>query len=590
MKVVLFVALIFVVSTNNVFARERKMFNIPNGLLESQYGGLAVVDTPDTTSQKLMFLPFNTSKAELAPALRNGWLYYVVNDDTKQRYYVFELESTSVPDISDTGKTTAKRKANASLKNVYLNFSIDGKKVLVNSLDNKSRTKKLYIGNSEYMSDTKQLEEFPFNSRKYSIGRATITPDGSRLVFSSDKKGTTGGIDLWMCRYDRGVWGPPENLGPMVNTKKNEAMPFFVSNTRLYFASEGHTGYGKYDLYYSDWGGEGFTPAVNMGSPVNSSGNETGICFSQETGTYYFASDRKGNYDIYSYESDVEKVNVTPLIASVEKKSYPVTKQNEIANAKSNTEHPAVTTNDSSTYSENSSTSKPKVPVITEPVDEEANRAVSNGTEDNTQNIYQYTSPKTTITTNNLSDYTNSSYYAIQVIALKPADYAKQYFRKLLDPKLEYFLVRENGWIEIRTGHFTNYKDAFKYARERGMKEYFVVPMDASYKTEPLENEVPKSDVPKNYQLTTVCKPSPVKDQYYSVQVMALKPEEYEQQYFKKLLNPKLKYFVVKRSSWVEIRTGRFTDYKKAFEFAKDQGLKTFFVVPTKDEQISDSL
>ncbi len=442
MKILLYIVFAVIVSANTVFAEDRRIMNdLPAELYESQSNGLSFVDIPDTCSNRLTLLPFNTSRHELAPAIRNGCLSYIVGDDSQeQRYNVFELESAGVSESSWAGDSTKKkREKSREIKNVYLNFSPDGKTVFLNTVDKKRGTKKLYIGNPENLEEIEALHPFYFNSRKYSIGRATLSPDGKLLVFSSDRPGSLGGGDLWICRFETGLWSSPENAGDLINTGLDEAMPYFYSNTRLYFASGGHDGYGGLDLFYSDLEGDHFTTPVNMGMPVNSKANETGVCFSSQTGLFYFASDRRGNYDIYSYRPE-EEITDSPekILASEEEKKEP---EPEPAPVKVPDRVKA-----------------PEVSVVPEPAAEAGKNSISP----------EISSPAPV-----------RYFYVLQIMAVSPKTYAMQYYRKVLDPDKKYFLVREDGWMKIRnsTDRFSSYRKAYRFATKEKLDKFYIVRM-----------------------------------------------------------------------------------------------------------------
>ena len=442
-------------------------------------------DNPISKSNMPVALSSNTAKQELAPAIKDGILYYIIESDGNLQYYEVELPGV----VTNGEQVSAKYKAkpNGKLNDALLNFSLDGKQVFLNVVDEKSSMKKLYTGPSEYMTEINKLKEFPYNSKKYSIGRATVSPDGNRLVFSSGKKGSVGGIDLWLCNRKNASWSYPENIGKLVNTKLNEAMPYFVSDTRLYFASEGHTGYGKYDLYYTDWDGQGFMPPVNMGSQVNSGENEMGICFSEDSGVCYFASDRCGNYDIYSYNPDefhqVEEIP-TPMLAtrteitsdskseetpiSVYSNVYDVfnsvdSTKSSIAGSPVELEAAGIETSTDSSMNNN----KDKMTAIA---------AVSNPESDSNESVYISGNQFKIGSNRNNTDQSN--FYSVQVAAVSEKSYFKQYFKTELNQSRKYFIVREEGWVKIRTNRFNSYREAFKYATAEGIKNFYIVLMN----------------------------------------------------------------------------------------------------------------
>ncbi|MBC7861736.1 MAG: PD40 domain-containing protein [Bacteroidia bacterium] len=139
---------------------------------------------------------------------------------------------------------------------------------------------------------------------------ATMSPDGKMLVFSSNKTGGIGGLDLYMSKLQAdGSWGEPENLSTNVNTPENEDGAYFSHDGKqLYFSSKGLSGYGGYDIYVSEFNGTEFSKPVNLEPPINSPNDDIYFSISRDQTTGYFASSRKGGYgdmDIYQfYEMD----------------------------------------------------------------------------------------------------------------------------------------------------------------------------------------------------------------------------------------------------------------------------------------------
>ena len=91
------------------------------------------------------------------------------------------------------------------------------------------------------------------------------------------------------------------NLGPNVNTPRDEMFPYIRNNGVLYFSSTGHYGLAGLDIYMYKIGEN--TEAENMGFPVNTNGDDFGISFYKNTNKAYFSSNRAGGMgedDIYS--------------------------------------------------------------------------------------------------------------------------------------------------------------------------------------------------------------------------------------------------------------------------------------------------
>ncbi|MDR1758733.1 MAG: OmpA family protein [Bacteroidales bacterium] len=157
----------------------------------------------------------------------------------------------------------------------------------------------------------------PVNS-KYWESQPSIAPDGKTIYFASNRPGGYGGIDLWKTEMlDEGKFSPPINLGPMINTKKDDAAPFIHADGQtLYFASDGHPGMGNKDIFYAVRNGEnGWSKPVNMGYPINTPNDEINILINAAGTTAYYSSDKEGGYggiDLYAFELD-ERLRPTPV-------------------------------------------------------------------------------------------------------------------------------------------------------------------------------------------------------------------------------------------------------------------------------------
>ncbi|WPQ62894.1 OmpA family protein [Chitinophaga sancti] len=145
----------------------------------------------------------------------------------------------------------------------------------------------------------------PINTRDWE-SQPCLSPDKQTLYFS--RATTDAGSDIFMSQLQaNGRWGTPERLGPNINTTGDEATPFIhADNQTLYFASNGHEGFGSMDLFYSRRQADGsWGPAVNMGYPINTTDEESSLVVAADGKTAYYASDRtdsRGSLDIYSFE------------------------------------------------------------------------------------------------------------------------------------------------------------------------------------------------------------------------------------------------------------------------------------------------
>ncbi|MCE2495369.1 MAG: PD40 domain-containing protein [Flavobacteriales bacterium] len=134
----------------------------------------------------------------------------------------------------------------------------------------------------------------------------SVTANGDVLFFTSNCGDGQGGLDLWRSdRQEDGSWGAPYNLGPKINTPGDEKSPFIHSDSRtLYFASEGHLGFGGFDIFYSQERSDDWDHPKNIGYPINTEQDEVGLFVSLDGATAYFASNELksiGGWDVYSF-------------------------------------------------------------------------------------------------------------------------------------------------------------------------------------------------------------------------------------------------------------------------------------------------
>jgi outer membrane protein OmpA-like peptidoglycan-associated protein/tetratricopeptide (TPR) repeat protein len=101
---------------------------------------------------------------------------------------------------------------------------------------------------------------------------ASLSYDGKRLYFVSDKEGTKGGRDIWYSDWDveKEMWGKSTNLGAPINTEYDEVGIFMHPDGKtMYFSSNGHKGMGSFDIYSSEMKEDSsWSEPVNIGYPV----------------------------------------------------------------------------------------------------------------------------------------------------------------------------------------------------------------------------------------------------------------------------------------------------------------------------------
>ncbi|MEQ8647900.1 MAG: OmpA family protein [Cyclobacteriaceae bacterium] len=146
--------------------------------------------------------------------------------------------------------------------------------------------------------------------------QACITVSGDSLFFCSDRDGGVGGYDIYLStKFGDENWGPAQHLGAQINTPFTESSPFYDHNDRaLYFSSDGHRGFGGFDIYLAD--GSSFEKAeiYNVGAPFNSNKDDMFFFMGKHKG--YVSSNRKGGVgkmDIYTFNISTEKDMITEI-------------------------------------------------------------------------------------------------------------------------------------------------------------------------------------------------------------------------------------------------------------------------------------
>lgn len=134
----------------------------------------------------------------------------------------------------------------------------------------------------------------------------SFTFDGRTAYFVSNREGGYGGFDIWMMqKNDAGKWGEPVNLGPKINTEKDEISVFTVPDgNSIFFSSNGHPTMGGLDIFYAKKEGDtSWAAPVNVGWPINTVEDDAFYRRSMSGKTAYYASQRMaesfGGYDLY---------------------------------------------------------------------------------------------------------------------------------------------------------------------------------------------------------------------------------------------------------------------------------------------------
>lgn len=173
-----------------------------------------------------------------------------------------------------------------------------------------------------YLEDDRWGEPTALNEYINESGSENIQPSisttGDTLFFSSDRTGGHGGSDIWMSLrgIEKDSWGPAINMGHVINSSEDDISPYYSSVFNcLVFSSNGHVGYGGYDLYAAK-GESFFEPELySFNRPFNSPLDDIYFNISKEIG--FLASNRQDRktLNLYSFDVSDEALFLSLLIS-----------------------------------------------------------------------------------------------------------------------------------------------------------------------------------------------------------------------------------------------------------------------------------
>ncbi len=156
------------------------------------------------------------------------------------------------------------------------------------------------LKNGKWSKPQKLSEEV--NQNGFSSSQPAVAYDDNKVIlyFSSNRPNGLGSFDIWYSLIEGDKCSPAVNLGTPVNTEGNEITPFYHQDSAcLYFSSDNHPGFGGYDVFVVKGKRNTWEKVKNMHKPVNSPANDFyfNIDFNNsEKG--FITSNRKSSYHI----------------------------------------------------------------------------------------------------------------------------------------------------------------------------------------------------------------------------------------------------------------------------------------------------
>src|SRR5258708_3102934 len=244
---------------------------------------------------------------------------------------VKDKEDIWYSELGPDGKWTLAKNAGPELNNAYPNFvnsvtsaTPDGKAALLvlgnEYKDNGKMVSGVSVSNNVGGKWTKPKSLTIKNNYNYSDKAHYFLSNTQKVILMSvDREDTRGGRDMYASfSQTDSVWTEPINLGSVVNTAGDELTPFLASDDKtLYFSSNGFSGYGGSDIYVSkrlDDTWTNWSEPQNMGPEINSKNDDMFFNIPSTSDFAYFSrAVTPENFDIYRVKMPFFK-NPEPII------------------------------------------------------------------------------------------------------------------------------------------------------------------------------------------------------------------------------------------------------------------------------------
>ncbi len=263
---------------------------------------------------------FNSRRADYSPMIfgeEHDHLYFTSTRNEAEGDELSGITGTKNGDIfvsqkDDKGKWSKPQKVEGGLNTDYDEgaccFSPDEREMYLTQCSTDPsypRYAKIVKSNRSDASWGKSSEMEITRDTLSSYAHPAVSPDGEWLYFTSDMPGGEGGLDIWRIRITGGSLGGVENLGSTINTPGDEMFPTFRPNGDFYFSSNGRGGMGGLDIYIATVDDFGQWQLEHPGYPLNSQGDDFGMTFEGPHNRGFFCSNRgdgRGWDHIFSFE------------------------------------------------------------------------------------------------------------------------------------------------------------------------------------------------------------------------------------------------------------------------------------------------
>lgn len=256
----------------------------------------------------------------------------ILSPDGNHLYFTRANDSSNVGGVKDKGDIWVARllengywgapenlgsPVNDDLKNYLLGFSPDGNIMFLNQEKRfpggvviNDGIAFSVLSNGVWSRPVHVSVDYLLNKSTHQSG--SVSADGNYMVLSMQSYASRGEEDIYISAYNNGKWTQPINLGSAINTSGQEMTPYLSpDNARLYFSSNGHGGKGGRDLFVSERTGDDWkdwSKPRNLGGEVNSFGVELNYFIDTRNQIAYFSSTQNsdGYGDIRAHRIDID--------------------------------------------------------------------------------------------------------------------------------------------------------------------------------------------------------------------------------------------------------------------------------------------
>lgn len=151
---------------------------------------------------------------------------------------------------------------------------------------------------------------FPEEGQIYA--QPSLAPDGKSMLLITNLNNNQDADIYYSEKLDSG-WSTPTPISGPINTSSKELFPFLNSNGDIYFSSDRKESMGGLDIFVARKNGSTYRTPVALAAPINSSFND--YCFFKDsaTSTVYFSSNRDGTDDVFQSYSPEITINCSPI-------------------------------------------------------------------------------------------------------------------------------------------------------------------------------------------------------------------------------------------------------------------------------------